>query len=49
METVGQIPGSGEKLFGLRGKDESQLVGVSQERLGKRQRVDLFFFSFLFR
>ena len=32
METIGQIPGSGEELFG---DGESQLAGVSQEWLGK--------------
>lgn len=35
METIGQIPGSCEELFGLRGTGKSELVGASQERLGR--------------
>lgn len=42
METIGQIPGSCEELFGLRGNSKSELVGASQERLGKKAWV-LFF------
>lgn len=36
METIGQTPGSCEKLFGLWGNSESELVGASEEWLGKR-------------
>lgn len=46
METIGQIPGSCEELFGQRGNGKSELVGASQEWLGRRQ--ELFFFSFFF-
>lgn len=36
METIGQTPGICEKLFGLRGNSESELVGASEEWLGRR-------------
>lgn len=36
METIGQIPGSCEGLFGLRGNGKSKLMGASQEWLGRR-------------
>ena len=34
LETIGQIPGSSEELFG---DGESQLAGASQEWLGKKK------------
>lgn len=37
METIGQIPGSCEGLFGLRGNSKSELVGASQEWLGRKK------------
>ena len=37
METTGQIPGSCEELFGLRGNSKSELVGASQEWLGRKK------------
>lgn len=42
METIGQIPGSCEELFGWPGNGTSELVGASREWLGRRH--ELFFF-----
>lgn len=36
METIGQSPGSCEKMFGLWGNSESELVWASEEWLGRR-------------
>lgn len=46
METIGQIPGSCEELFGWRGNGRSELVGASGEWLGRRH--EFFFFCFVF-
>lgn len=46
METIGQIPGSCEELFGQRGNGESELVGASQEWLGK-EGMSFFFSGFV--
>lgn len=46
METIGQTPGSCEELFGLRGNSESELVGASQEWLGRKEGMGIFFFFF---